>query len=136
MNYRRSSFLGLGYSLLILLGLPGCQKPPSPDEDFGLVPDFTLTENVVLGGGRQAAWMRGALVDWAEAEQALSNLNGGTGSIEIRNDAGSVLGVVVPRVSTRADDPDWVKAITPEEIERRMAEPFLTLEEYRKREGQ
>ncbi len=40
----------------------------------GLIPDFTLTENVVLGGGRQAAWMRGALVDWAEAEHGTAEL--------------------------------------------------------------
>ncbi len=32
-----------------------------------------------------------------------------------------------------ADDPDWVRAITPEETARRMAGPFLTLDEYRKR---
>jgi hypothetical protein len=54
---------------------------------------------------------------------------------ELRNDAGKVLGVVVPQPATREDDPDWVKANTPEEIERRMAEPGYTLGEWRKRLG-
>ena len=40
----------------------------------GLIPDFTLTENVVLGGGRQAAWVRGGLLDWAEAEHRTAEL--------------------------------------------------------------
>ena len=82
-----------------------------------------------------ALYVGGKKVDWAEAEQVLTASNGGGGSIEIRNDAGSVLGVVVPRVSTREDDPDWVKAITPEEIERRRAEPGYTFDEVKKRLG-
>lgn len=34
--------------------------------------------------------------------------------------------------STKPDDLDWVKAITPEEIERRMAGPGYALEEMKK----
>lgn len=37
--------------------------------------------------------------------------------------------------SAKPDDPDWVKAITPEEIERRRAEPGFTFEEVKKRLG-
>lgn len=40
----------------------------------GIIPDFTLTENMVLGGGRQAPWMRGALLDWAEAGRGTAEL--------------------------------------------------------------
>jgi hypothetical protein len=79
-----------------------------------------------------ALYVGGQKVEWADAEEALA----GAGRGELRNDAGKVLGVVVPQPTTREDDPDWVKAITPEEIARRMAEPFLTLEEYRKQVDQ
>ncbi|MBN9118889.1 MAG: hypothetical protein J0I06_06980 [Planctomycetes bacterium] len=79
-----------------------------------------------------ALYVGGQKVEWADAEKALAGAERG----ELRNDAGKVLGVIVPQPVTRGDDPDWVKAITPEEIARRMAEPFLTLEEYRKRTDQ
>ena len=77
-------------------------------------------------------YVGGQKVEWADAEKALA----GAGRGELRNDAGKVLGVVVPELTTREDTPDWVKAITPEEIERRMVGPFLTLDEYRKRADQ
>lgn len=37
-----------------------------------------------------------------------------------------------PSKQPSEDDPVWVKAITPEETARRLAGPFVTLEEYRK----
>ncbi len=37
-----------------------------------------------------------------------------------------------PSKQPNEDDPVWVKAITPEETARRLAEPFMTVEEYRK----
>lgn len=80
-------------------------------------------------------YVGGKKIDWTEAEKALSAPAGQAGPIELRNDAGSVLGVVVPRIAIREDDPDWVKAITPEEIARRMAEPGYTFEEMKKRLG-
>lgn len=76
-------------------------------------------------------YVGGQKVEWADAETALA----GAGRGELRNDAGKVLGVVVPQPATREDDPDWVKAITPEEIARRMAEPGYTFEEVKKRLG-
>lgn len=78
-------------------------------------------------------YVGGKKVDWANAEEALSVPTGQAAQIELRNDAGNVLGVVVPKIATREDDPDWVKAITPEEIARRMAEPGYTFEEMKKR---
>ncbi|HEU5169581.1 MAG TPA: ATP-binding cassette domain-containing protein [Gemmatimonadales bacterium] len=33
----------------------------------GLIPELSLTENVVLGLGRDAPWVRGARIDWAAA---------------------------------------------------------------------
>jgi hypothetical protein len=58
------------------------------------------------------------------------------GRVELRNESGEVLGLVVPPTSSAGEDPDWVKAITPEEIERRLAGPFLTLDEFRKQARQ
>jgi hypothetical protein len=78
-------------------------------------------------------YVGGKKVEWAEAEKALASTE--AGQLELRNDAGEVLGVVVRKIATFEDDPDWVKAITPEEIERRMAEPGYTFEEMKKRLG-
>jgi hypothetical protein len=52
---------------------------------------------------------------------------------EFRNENGDVVGTFVP--SQTASDPDWVRAITPEETARRMAEPGFTFEEMKKRLG-
>ncbi len=52
-------------------------------------------------------------------------------TVEFRNEGGTRLGVFTPE----ADDPDWVKAITPEETARRMAEPGFTFEEMKARLG-
>ena len=76
-------------------------------------------------------YVGGQKVEWADAEKALA----GAGRGELRNDAGEVFGVVVPPTPARGDDPDWVKAITPEEIERRMAGEFITFDELKQRLG-
>ena len=39
------------------------------------------------------------------------------------------------KIEFTENDPDWVKAITPEEIARRMAEPGFTFEEVKARLG-
>ncbi len=72
----------------------------------------------------------GKAVSWADAEKLFAEA-APTQTIEFRNDAGRVIAVSAP-----VDEPDWVKAITPEETARRMAGPFMTLEEYRKQEDQ
>lgn len=56
-----------------------------------------------------------------------------TQPVEFRDDAGRVIATTAP---TGQDDPDWVKAITPEKINEAMEGPFLTLEEYRKQTEQ
>ncbi len=40
----------------------------------GLIPDFTLTENIVLGLGDDAPWVRGPFVDWDAARRATAAL--------------------------------------------------------------
>jgi hypothetical protein len=64
----------------------------------------------------------------ADLEKLLPEFVARRDEVELRDDAGTTLARLVPG---QADDPDWVRAITPEEIERRRAGPFLTLEEYR-----
>ncbi len=51
-----------------------------------------------------------------------------TRSIEFRNAVGRVIAVSEP-----VEDPDWVKAITPEETARRMAESGYTFDEMKQR---
>ena len=75
-------------------------------------------------------YVGGKAVSWAEAEAAFAAA-GLAGRLELRDDAGTV----VAPAPGGGDDPDWVKAITPEETARRMAEPFFTLEEWRARGG-
>jgi hypothetical protein len=71
----------------------------------------------------------GKVVSWADAEKLFAEA-APTQAIEFRNDAGRVIAVSAP-----VDDPDWVKAITPEETARRMAEPGYTFEEMKQRLG-
>jgi general nucleoside transport system ATP-binding protein len=40
----------------------------------GLIPDLSLTENVVLGQGRGARWVRGIRIDWAAAARYTAEL--------------------------------------------------------------
>lgn len=68
----------------------------------------------------------GRVVNWADAE-AVFAAAARTEPIEFRDAAGNVLATTAP-----AAEPDWVRTITPEETARRMAGPFLTLDEYRR----
>ena len=79
-------------------------------------------------------YVGGQKVAWADAEKVFANPSAGASEIELRNDDGEVIARVVPKAAA-AEDPDWVKAITPEEIERRMAEPGYTFEEVKKQLG-
>jgi hypothetical protein len=72
----------------------------------------------------------GKAVSWADAEKLFAE-TARTQSIEFRDDTGDVIAISAP-----VGDPDWVRAITPEETARRMAEPFLTLDEYRRQVDQ
>lgn len=74
-------------------------------------------------------YVGGKAVKWADAEHLFAD-DALTESVELRNAAGRVIGVFAP-----VEDPDWVKAITPEEIARRHAEPGFTFEEMKKRLG-
>jgi hypothetical protein len=81
-------------------------------------------------------YVGGQKVAWVDAENIISNPPAGSRDIELRNDDGKVLARVIPQSMTLPpDDPDWVKAITHEEIERRLAGPFMTLEEYKQERG-
>ena len=80
-------------------------------------------------------YVRGQRVAWADAEKILAEASASIREIESRNDSGTVVARFVPERSNPKQDPDWVKAITPEEIERRFAEPFLTLDEFKKQQG-
>ena len=57
--------------------------------------------------------------------------------VEFRDDAGGLVGTFLPEPTAADDDadPDWVKAITPEETARRLAEPGFTFEEMKQRLG-
>jgi hypothetical protein len=78
-------------------------------------------------------YVGGKKIAWADAEKLFANSQTGARDIELRDDHGTVLGRFVPE--TPSEDPDWVKAITPDEIERRLAEPGYTFEEVKKRLG-
>src|SRR5205823_1529298 len=61
-------------------------------------------------------YVGGQKVAWADAEKVFAEPAAASRPIELRNDAGKVVARVVPEPATSApDDPDWVKAITPEE---------------------
>lgn len=81
-----------------------------------------------------ALYVGGQKVEWADAAKRLADPAIEREQVELRDDAGKFVGRV--KIEFAENDPDWVKTITPEEIERRMAGPFLTLEEYRKRASQ
>lgn len=78
-------------------------------------------------------YVGGQKVAWADVEKLFSNSLTPPREIELRDEAGQVVARFVPE--TPSEDPDWVKAITPEEIERRRAEPFMTLDEFKKQQG-
>lgn len=78
-----------------------------------------------------ALYVGGQKVEWDDAEKVLA----GAERVELRNAAGKVLGLVVAQPPASEDYPDWVKAITPEEIARRRAGEFVTFDELKKRMG-
>jgi hypothetical protein len=79
---------------------------------------------VYVGGKKVGSWAEAEMV-FAEAAR--------TQAVEFRDEHDRVIATTVP---TAGPDPDWVAAITPEEIERLLAGPFLTLEEYRRQTRQ
>jgi hypothetical protein len=76
-------------------------------------------------------YVGGQKLSWAEAVRLVASVSGAE-AVEARDDTGRVLASSVPPGD---DDPDWVKAITPEETARRMAGEFVTFEEMKKRLG-
>lgn len=66
---------------------------------------------------------------WSEAERLFQE-SAGTQAIEFCDASGLVFAT-----STPATEPDWVAGITPEETQRRLAEPGLSFEEMKKRLG-
>ena len=77
-------------------------------------------------------YVAGQKVSWADAEQLFAE-TARSQPVEFRDGNGCVIATTVP---VAEPDPDWVKGITPEEIARRQAGPFFTLDEYRQRTGQ
>jgi general nucleoside transport system ATP-binding protein len=47
---------------------------PEDRTSEGLIPSFTLTENVVLGLGADGPWVRGGRIDWPAAEARTAEL--------------------------------------------------------------
>jgi len=47
---------------------------PEDRTSEGLIPTFSLTENVVLGRGAEAPWVRGGRIDWRAAEARTAEL--------------------------------------------------------------
>ncbi|HTI54348.1 MAG TPA: ABC transporter ATP-binding protein [Verrucomicrobiae bacterium] len=47
---------------------------PEDRTSEGLIPELTLTENVVLGSGTDAPWTRGGRIDWRAAERHTAEL--------------------------------------------------------------
>jgi hypothetical protein len=68
---------------------------------------------------------------WAEAEKVFAE-TAKTRAVEFRDESGRVIATSVPGAEPV---PAWEAAITPEEIERRLAEPGFTFEEVKKRLG-
>jgi hypothetical protein len=78
-------------------------------------------------------YVGGQKVEWAEAAERFAQPSAETEPIELRDDSGKVVARV--RIEFAENDPDWVKAITPEEIERRRSEPGFSFEEVKQRLG-
>ncbi|MBY0513447.1 MAG: hypothetical protein K2P78_05995 [Gemmataceae bacterium] len=74
----------------------------------------------------------GKAVSWADAEKVFAEA-ARTQRIEFRDAAGELLAATAPAADA---DPDWVRAITPEETARRLAEPGYTFEEIKAQWGQ
>jgi hypothetical protein len=78
-------------------------------------------------------YVGGKKVEWTEAAQRFTEPSAEAEPIELRDDTGKVVARI--KIELAENDPDWVKAITPEEIERRMAGEFLTFDELKQRLG-
>ena len=74
-------------------------------------------------------YVGGKAVSWADAEELFAE-TARTQAVEFRDDTGCVIATTAP-----VEDPDWVKAITPEETARRKAEPGYTFKEMKQRLG-
>jgi hypothetical protein len=74
---------------------------------------------------------------WAEAEKLLPEFAARNQSVEFRDDAGKSLGTFTPTPGCNPSEPliPWEPDITREEIDRRIAEPGLTIDEVRERLG-
>ncbi len=77
-------------------------------------------------------YVGGKAVSWADAEKLFAEA-ARTQAVEFRDEQGRVFATSVPGAEPV---PAWEAGITPEETERRMAGPFLTLDEYRRQTGQ
>jgi hypothetical protein len=78
-------------------------------------------------------YVAGQKVEWADAAKRFAQPSVEAEPIELRDDSGKV--VARMKLEFAENDPDWVKAITPEEIERRMAGEFLTFDELKQQLG-
>ena len=80
-------------------------------------------------------YVAGKKVDWADAGRVLADRTALAERIELRDESGQVVNRLRSESVARDDDPDWVKAITPEAIEQAKREPGFTFEEVKKRLG-
>ncbi|WP_439626264.1 hypothetical protein [Gemmata sp.] len=80
-------------------------------------------------------YVAGRKVDWADAGRVLADRAAFAERIELRDESGQVVNRLRSEFVAFDDDPDWVKAITPEAIERAKQEPGFTFEEVKKRLG-
>jgi simple sugar transport system ATP-binding protein len=72
-NGQRELMLGLAGLLPLVEGARSVTEPvvlvPEDRTTEALIPDFTLTENLVLGSGMAAPWFHGWWIDWREARR-------------------------------------------------------------------
>jgi general nucleoside transport system ATP-binding protein len=77
-NGQRELLRAVAGRLLPLRGRLQVARPvafiPEDRTSEGLIPELSLTENVVLGSGREQPWMRGGRIDWRAAEEYTAEL--------------------------------------------------------------
>jgi ABC-type uncharacterized transport system ATPase subunit len=77
-NGQRALLRAIAGRIHPLRGLRRVAEPvafiPEDRTTEGLIPEMTLTENVVLGSGDDQPWVRGRLVDWRSAEARTAQL--------------------------------------------------------------
>jgi len=71
----------------------------------------------------------------ADAARLFPQFIAGKSPVEFRDEGGGLVGRFLPEPRADVDDPEWVKAITPEETARRTAEPGFTFEVMKERLG-